>query len=147
MDGVGYADRGAAERLIRRGARLRAEGRVEEARDALRLALDIAHRCGADDLEERARAELVAAGGRPRRAALSGTAALTPGERRVAELAASGLTNREIANALVVTVKAVQWHLRHVYRKLGISDRAQLHAHLSENGGSAVHDVAAQGES
>ena len=52
-------------------------------------------------------------------------AALTVSERRVARMAADGLTNRQIANELVVTVKAVEWHLSHVYRKLGISSRTQ----------------------
>ncbi|MDQ3933581.1 MAG: helix-turn-helix transcriptional regulator, partial [Actinomycetota bacterium] len=78
------------------------------------------------------RDELIAAGGRPRRAALSGVAALTPGERRVAEMAAAGMSNREIAETLYVTMKAVQWHLRHVYRKLGVTDRTEIGACLDE---------------
>lgn len=53
-------------------------------------------------------------------------ASLTAAEQRVARLAVTGLTNREIANQLVVTVKAVEWHLSHVYRKLGISSRGSL---------------------
>ncbi len=53
-------------------------------------------------------------------------AALTVSERRVARMAADGLTNRQIASELVVTVKAVEWHLSHVYRKLGISSRTNL---------------------
>jgi DNA-binding CsgD family transcriptional regulator len=52
--------------------------------------------------------------------------ALTPGERRVAGMAASGMSNREIAEDLFVTVKAVQWHLSNVYRKLGVAGRHEL---------------------
>src|SRR4051812_48489536 len=55
---------------------------------------------------------------RPRRDRVSGRDALTAGERRVAELAARGDTNREIAHELTVTVKAVEWHLHNVYSKL-----------------------------
>ncbi|GAA4748991.1 hypothetical protein GCM10023350_37500 [Nocardioides endophyticus] len=57
-------------------------------------------------------------------------ASLTAAEQRVARLAATGLTNREIADRLVVTVKAVEWHLSHVYRKLGIHSRNSLAASL-----------------
>ena len=51
---------------------------------------------------------------------------LTPGERRVAELAAAGLSNRQIANALFITVKGVEWHLGNAYRRLGVRGRADL---------------------
>ena len=63
------------------------------------------------------------AGGRPRRERRHGLDALTPGELRVARLAAEGRTNRQIAHALYVTVKTVETHLAHVYAKLGISRR------------------------
>jgi DNA-binding NarL/FixJ family response regulator len=53
-------------------------------------------------------------------------ASLTAAEQRVSRLAATGLTNREIAERLVVSVKAVEWHLSHVYRKLGIASRGEL---------------------
>ena len=85
-------------------------------------------RMGATGLANRAHEELVAAGARPRRGRrmLSGREALTASEDRVAALAAEGLTNREIAQRLFVTVKAVQWHLRNVYRKLDVSSRTEL---------------------
>jgi len=70
--------------------------------------------------------ELRATGARPRRLAVSGLDALTPSERRIAELAASGLSNPAIAQHLFVTVNTVEGHLRHVYQKLSIGSRQQL---------------------
>jgi DNA-binding NarL/FixJ family response regulator len=67
---------------------------------------------------------------------LSGLESLTPSERRVAELAAQGPTNREIAQALFVTPKTVEVHLSHVYRKFGISSRSQLASALGHAGSS-----------
>jgi DNA-binding NarL/FixJ family response regulator len=112
------------------GAALRRAGRPVEARDSLRLAVDLAHRYGATELEDEALAELRAAGGRPRRRLTSGAGALTPSERRVAELAAAGRLNREIAESLFVTISTVEFHLRHAYRKLGIASRTELPAAL-----------------
>jgi DNA-binding CsgD family transcriptional regulator len=57
---------------------------------------------------------------------LIGVESLTPSERRVADLATQGLTTRQMAEALFVTPKTVEYHLRHTYRKLDISSRAQL---------------------
>jgi DNA-binding CsgD family transcriptional regulator len=73
---------------------------------------------------------LLAAGARPRRTALRGVAALTPSELRVARLAGEGLRNREIAEALFVTRKTVDYHLHHVYQKLGVG-RERLAATLA----------------
>jgi DNA-binding CsgD family transcriptional regulator len=56
--------------------------------------------------------------------------ALTPSERRVAELAAAGHRNREIADTLYLTLATVEYHLRHSYRKLGIVSRSGLTAAL-----------------
>jgi DNA-binding NarL/FixJ family response regulator len=83
-------------------------------------------------LAARAETELLATGARPRRIALSGLESLTPSERRVAQMAAEGPTNREIAQALFVTPKTVQVHLSSVYRKLGIRSRTQLPDALAE---------------
>lgn len=96
----------------------------------------MAERCGALALERRARDELVATGARPRRRQLTGVDSLTPSERRVAEMAAEGLTNRAIAQSLFVTVKAVQWHLRNAYRKLDVRSREELPALLGKGGPS-----------
>jgi DNA-binding CsgD family transcriptional regulator len=112
--------------LIDYGAALRRANQRAAAREPLRQALDLAHRCGATALAERAQVELAAAGGRPRRVMLSGLDSLTPSERRVGEMAARGLTTRQVAEALFVTPKTVEFHLRHIYRKLGVSSRAQL---------------------
>jgi len=108
------------------GAALRRAGRRAESREILRPALDLAHRCGAHALTERARAELTAAGGRPRRLVLTGLDSLTPSERRVAQLAAAGLSNRDIAQHLFITARTVEGHLTHAYQKLDITSRDQL---------------------
>jgi DNA-binding CsgD family transcriptional regulator len=114
------------------GAALRRSKRRSEARDQLRHAVELATICGAARLTARAETELLATGARPRRIALRGPESLTPSERRVAQMAAEGPTNREIAQALFVTPKTVEVHLSSVYRKLGISSRSQLHAALTE---------------
>jgi DNA-binding CsgD family transcriptional regulator len=115
-----------ARALVLLGGAMRRLGRRKEAREPLRECLELAHRFGAVAIASEAHTELVAAGARPRRPATTGVDALTPGERRVAGMAASGMSNREIAEDLFVTVKAVQWHLRNVYRKLGVSERGEL---------------------
>ena len=117
-----------ARALLELGVALRRQGARTEARDMLRVALDETARIGASGLADRAHEELIAAGARPRRdrRLLSGRESLTAGEDRVALLAAQGLTNREIAQRQFVTVKAVQWHLRNIYRKLDVSSREEL---------------------
>jgi DNA-binding NarL/FixJ family response regulator len=114
------------------GAALRRANRRSEAREQLRRAVELATICGATPLAARAETELRATGARSRRIALSGLESLTPSERRVAQMAAEGPTNREIAQALFVTPKTVELHLSSVYRKLGISSRSQLPAELAE---------------
>jgi ATP/maltotriose-dependent transcriptional regulator MalT len=112
--------------LVDFGAALRRAGRRRDALIPLREGLDLAERCGADALVNRAMRETHAAGARPRRAAIHGEDALTTRERQVASLAADGLSNRAIAEELVVTVKTVEWHLRHVFAKLGVRSRREL---------------------
>jgi DNA-binding CsgD family transcriptional regulator len=121
-----------AKALAALGGLLRRERKPTEAREPLRRALELADRCGAAKLAEHARFELNATGARPRRTALRGVGSLTTSELRVAKMAAEGLTNREIAQALYVTPKAVQWHLRNSYRKLSISGRDELAGPLAE---------------
>jgi DNA-binding CsgD family transcriptional regulator len=113
------------------GAALRRGNRRAEARGHLRAALELAQRLGATLLGERAHEELVATGARPRRLVLSGVEALTPSERRVAAMAAEGLSNRDIAQALFITLRTVEMHLSNSFRKLGISARTQLPAALA----------------
>jgi ATP/maltotriose-dependent transcriptional regulator MalT len=115
------------------GAALRRASRRGEARDLLRRALDLAAGCGAYALAVRAREELVTAGARPRRERLSGVEALTASERRVAQMAAAGMSNRLIAQALFVTMKTVALHLTHVYEKLEIAGRAELRRALGDS--------------
>jgi DNA-binding CsgD family transcriptional regulator len=125
-----YARLEHARALVELGAALRRANQRVAAREPLRGGLDLAYRCGATRLAQRAREELQATGARPRRAVLTGLEALTPSERRVAELAAGGMSNPEIAQALFVTLNTVESHLRHAYQKLSISSRGQLPAAL-----------------
>jgi DNA-binding CsgD family transcriptional regulator len=120
-----------AKALLAYGTALRLARRPSEAREPLSRALEIGSACSADVLVERARAELRAAGARPRREALGGVESLTPSERRVAGMAAEELTNREIAQALFVTPKTVEVHLSNAYRKLEIRSRRELSGALS----------------
>jgi DNA-binding CsgD family transcriptional regulator/tetratricopeptide (TPR) repeat protein len=108
------------------GIALRHARRPKQARRVLAEALDSAHGLGSVRLAEAARIELSAAGGRPRRIALTGVESLTPAQRRVTELGAGGMSNREIAEALFLTVRTVETHLTAAYAKLGISSREEL---------------------
>jgi len=120
-----------AKALVDLGAALRRGNQRKEARDPLREGLDLAHRCGAPPLEERAKTELAAAGARPRSAVRSGIDSLTPSELRVARMASDGMTNREIAQRLFVTSKTIETHLRHVFQKLDVGGRSELPAELT----------------
>ena len=115
-----------ARALVELGAALRRSNQRTAAREPLREGLDLAYRCGAGRLAQRATDELRATGAKPRRASLTGLEALTPSERRVAELAAAGMSNPEIAQAVFVTLNTVEGHLRHVYQKLSVSSRSEL---------------------
>jgi DNA-binding NarL/FixJ family response regulator len=112
--------------LVDLGAALRRANQRTEARELLREGVDLARRAGALGLAERANEEIAATGARPRKVLQTGLDALTASERRVAQLAADGMTNKEIAQTLFVTIKTVEVHLSHAYRKLEISSRAEL---------------------
>jgi len=132
-----------ARALCDLGSAQRRTGKRSAARRQLSEAAGLAEQCGAVALAARIEEELAATGVHLRRDRASGPEALTPAERRVAELAASGLTNREIAHALFVSVKTVGTHLGHIYEKLdlqGAQAREQLGARLN---GNLVADAAA----
>jgi DNA-binding CsgD family transcriptional regulator len=122
-----------ARSLTAYGGALRRAGRRKEAGAALGEALEIARAGGAGAVERWAGEELAAAGPRAQRASRRGREALSPSERRVAHLAADGWSNREIAEELFVTRKAVEWHLRNAYVKLGIASRRDLPEALGLN--------------
>lgn len=122
-----------AHALADLGALRRGRGEPLAAREPLREALALAERCDARPLAARAHAELRATGGRRVRGRPhSGREALTPTEARVAALVAEGRSNGEVAALLFVTVKTVEWHLGRVYRKLGITARAELPSALGD---------------
>jgi DNA-binding CsgD family transcriptional regulator/tetratricopeptide (TPR) repeat protein len=127
----GQATLERARALADLGAMLRRRNRRAEAREPLREALDAAHQAGARPLAEYAETELRATGARPRRVALSGVDALTASERRVADFASHGLSNREIAQTLFVTARTVEGHLTSVFRKLHVESRDELPAALA----------------
>jgi DNA-binding CsgD family transcriptional regulator len=112
--------------LLDLGATFRAAGQRTAAREPLLEALALAARCDATAVERRVKSELAAIGVRPRTTDHTGVASLTPSERRVAELAAAGDSNREIAQTLFVTEKTVETHLGRAFRKLDISSRRKL---------------------
>lgn len=117
-----------ARTLYVHGRLLGRAGRTSTAREQLGLALELAGECGVYSLHGRVRDELLSLGdpartpGRRKRS----PSVLTPSEERVAALAAEGLTNRDIAQKLFVTVKTVEWHLTQAYRKLDIVSREDL---------------------
>lgn len=133
------ADMQRAEALAELGSALRRARRRAEAREPLRDALSLARRCGAAGLARHVHSELEATGERVRRYVPVGVESLTASERRVAEMAAQGMTNREIAQALFLTVKTIETHLSATYGKLGIGSRQLLPGALS---GSAHRDDA-----
>ena len=121
-----------ARALVTLGSLLRRSGARAACREPLARGRDLADRCGARALVDRAGDELAAAGARPRRLRTSGAASLTPSERRVATMAAQGMTNPQIAQALFVTPRTVEQHLYNSYKKLGIRSRGELGRALLE---------------
>jgi DNA-binding CsgD family transcriptional regulator len=131
-----------AHALCDYGTALRHANHRLEARPPLQAALVIARDARAAPLRDRAAEELKATGARVSRPALTGADALTASEHRIAAMAATGMSNRDIAQALFVTVKTVEMHLGHVYQKLNLTGRAQLSGVL-DNRGTAEHALTA----
>jgi DNA-binding SARP family transcriptional activator/DNA-binding CsgD family transcriptional regulator len=120
-----------ARSLVDLGAALRQRGARPAAGAALRGGLDLAHRCGARPLEARAAHELRAAGAKPPKPVQSPVDRLTASQRRIAEMATQGLSDREIAEALFVTTKTVETHLASVFQKLNVGSRQELEPVIS----------------
>jgi DNA-binding CsgD family transcriptional regulator len=125
-----------ARALTDLGAALRRANHRADARAPLERGFALAQRCGASALSKRASTELRAIGVRPRTPLRTGADELTASERRVCQLAADGLSNPEIAQALFVTRKTVETHLGRAYRKLDVAGRGELAAALQESASS-----------
>ena len=108
------------------GEWLRREGRRIDAREQLRVARESLLAMGADAFAERARHELLATGEKVRRRRDDTRDELTPQEQHIARLARDGLTNPEIGAELFLSPRTVEWHLKKVFTKLGISSRRAL---------------------
>jgi DNA-binding CsgD family transcriptional regulator len=119
-----------AHTLVELGAALRRSGHRSDAREPLTIGLELARECGASPLADNASHELAATGARVRGPRKNGPGTLTPSELRIAAMAAEGLTNREIAQALYLSPKTVEMHMSHAFDKLEISSRVRLAAAL-----------------
>jgi DNA-binding CsgD family transcriptional regulator len=117
------------------GERLRRENRRHDARVQLTLAHDLFTSMGMEAFAERSRSELLATGERARRRIAQTRDELTPQERQIAELARDGLSNADIAGRLFLSRRTIEWHLRHVFSKLGIGSRRQLDGALQASDG------------
>ena len=122
------------------GEWLRREGRRADARAQLRTAHEMLAAMGAEAFAERARRELLATGETVRKRTVRAPDTLTAQEASIARLARDGRTNSEIGAQLFLSARTVEWHLRKVFTKLGISSRRELHealANLGQGGLSA----------
>lgn len=113
------------------GEWLRRQRRLRDARDQLNTACEMLTRLGMEAFAERARAELRAAGDLARGPATASASDLTPQELQIARLASEGATNAEIAARLFISASTVEYHLRKVFRKLGITTRVRIGHALS----------------
>ena len=116
-----------------RGEWLRREGRRVDARDQLRIAYDMFSAIGMEAFAERARRELKATGEKVRKRSPETSEILTPQEEQIARLARDGFSNPEIGGQLFISARTVEWHLRKVFTKLGITSRRQLRTAIHED--------------
>ena len=114
------------------GEWLRRQKRRTEARERLRQAFDMFDEMGAKAFAERARVELLATGEQARPRRVEAASGLTSRELQVAQLAAQRATSREIAGQLFISANTVDYHLRKVFQKLGVSSRRDLAELLPE---------------
>ena len=120
------------------GEWLRRENRRVDAREQLRVAHEMLTDIGMEAFAERARRELLATGETVRKRTVETLDELTPQEGQIARLAADGRTNPEIGAQLFLSPRTVEWHLRKVFTKLGISSRRQLRTALPDVGVATV---------
>jgi DNA-binding CsgD family transcriptional regulator len=113
--------------LLAKGQAFRRQKQWRLARDSLDRSLEIFERLGAALWADKASTEIARIGGRS-----PGPIDLTPTEQEVADLVGGGLTNREVANALFLSVSTVEANLRRIYRKLDVRSRTELSRKLSE---------------
>ncbi|WP_027008048.1 helix-turn-helix transcriptional regulator [Conexibacter woesei] len=123
----------AARSQLLHGEWLRRERRRADARTGLRAALELFEEAGAEGFAERARRELNATGETVRKRSPETLDDLTPQEAEIARLAASGQTNPEIGAQLFLSPRTVEWHLRKVFGKLGVTSRKELGGALSHS--------------
>jgi DNA-binding CsgD family transcriptional regulator len=120
------------------GEWLRRDGRRASARQQLRTAREMLAAIGMEAFAERAGRELVATGETVRKRTAQSRDELTPQERQIARLACDGLSNPEIGARLFLSPRTVEWHLRKVFGKLGISSRMGLHDALPSRDNEAT---------
>jgi DNA-binding CsgD family transcriptional regulator len=120
------------------GEWLRRENRRVDAREQLQAAYEVLTATGISGFAERARRELLATGGTARKRTVDAIRELTPQEAQIARLAGAGRTNAEISTELFISPRTVEWHLRKVFAKLGISSRRQLRGMVPDLGPVAL---------
>jgi DNA-binding CsgD family transcriptional regulator len=128
----------AARTQLAHGASLRRRRRRRDARVPLRDALATFDELGAQQRADQAAAELAATGETAQRRGAGPLMTLTAQERQIAELLGEGRTTRETATALFLSPKTVEYHLRHVYTKLGVRSRSELAHALADHLGATA---------